>query len=70
MERINKWLATFNQRSWLKLSIRCCRQVVLYSSKVPYVEFINMAMLAEELLPKLEKELEGLSGGKSYYKNR
>lgn len=71
MESLNKWLTAFTERMAVRAGIVTCRRIISLSNHLHHIEIINMAALAEQVLPKLEKELEEIKNGKSQnYFNR
>lgn len=60
MEGFTKWLERFNQKLALKSGIYVCQRVIAMSRHLHHIEVMQMHDLAQELLPKLQQELEDL----------
>ena len=54
------WLARLNEKMALKSGIFVCRRIIAISAHLHHVEIMQMHDLAQQLLPKLEQELEDL----------
>ena len=60
MEGFTQWLDRLNQRMAIKSGIFVCKRIIAISGHLHHIEIMQMHDLAQQLLPKLEKELEDL----------
>ena len=60
MEGFTQWLDRLNQRMAIKSGIFVCKRIIAISGHMHHIEIMQMHDLAQQLLPKLEKELEDL----------
>ena len=54
IERMEAWKERMN----LKMAIGTLKRIQWLTSQLHHVELVEMAVIADKLLPKLEKELE------------
>ena len=54
------WLARLNEKMALKSGIFVCKRIIAISAHLHHIELMQMHDLAQQLLPKLEQELEDL----------
>lgn len=55
----------FQERTHLRLAIGTMKRIQYLAANLHHAELIRMATIADELLPKLEKELEDAGNSRS-----
>ena len=70
LERSEAWIAKQSKILVLKSAIALCDRIVYLHDQIDYLEWSDMARLAEAVRPKIEKELKEVRHERNYYQDR